>query len=115
MPDVDVVGAGPNGPEAALVLARTGLSVHVTERESRPGGAQRTEKLSIVDGIREDAGSLALPLLGLHPAGPGRARHERQVGRHPGRARLAAIPPSFRRRARTRGECPNRTARLHGR
>ncbi|WP_166785078.1 hypothetical protein [Cryobacterium sp. Hz7] len=42
----------------------------VTERESRPAGAQRTEKLSIVDGILEDAGSLALPLLGLHPAGP---------------------------------------------
>ena len=60
MPDVNVVGAGPNGLAAAVVLARAGLSVHVTERESRAGGALRTEELTLA-GFRHDVGSAVHP------------------------------------------------------
>ena len=60
MPDVNVVGAGPNGLAAAVVLARAGLSVQVTERESRAGGALRTEELTL-PGFRHDVGSAVHP------------------------------------------------------
>jgi len=60
VPDVNVVGAGPNGLAAAVILARAGLSVQVTERESRPGGALRTEELTL-PGFRHDVGSAVHP------------------------------------------------------
>lgn len=41
--DAVVVGAGHNGLVAALLLARSGLSVRVLEAEDRVGGACRTE------------------------------------------------------------------------
>jgi phytoene dehydrogenase-like protein len=41
--DVAIVGAGPNGLTAALVLALSGLSVVVFERNPRIGGSCRTE------------------------------------------------------------------------
>ncbi|HZK60110.1 MAG TPA: NAD(P)-binding protein, partial [Cryobacterium sp.] len=60
MPDVNVVGAGPNGLAAAVVLARAGLSVHVTERASTAGGGLRTEELTL-PGYRHDVCSAVHP------------------------------------------------------
>jgi phytoene dehydrogenase-like protein len=63
--DVVVVGAGHNGLVAANLLARTGLSVVVLERDSVLGGAARTEQpFAKVPGLRQSTGAY---LLGLMP------------------------------------------------
>jgi phytoene dehydrogenase-like protein len=56
-----VIGAGPNGLAAAIVLAQSGLQVDVLEAESTPGGAARTLELTI-PGFRHDFGSAVYPL-----------------------------------------------------
>jgi phytoene dehydrogenase-like protein len=56
-----VVGAGPNGLAAAIVLAQAGLSVEVFEAESTPGGAARTMELTL-PGFQHDFGSAVYPL-----------------------------------------------------
>jgi phytoene dehydrogenase-like protein len=56
-----VIGAGPNGLAAAIVLAQAGLHVDVLEAEPTPGGAARTLELTL-PGFRHDFGSAVYPL-----------------------------------------------------
>jgi phytoene dehydrogenase-like protein len=56
-----VVGAGPNGLSAAIVLAQAGLRVDVFEAEEVAGGAARTLELTL-PGFRHDFGSAVHPL-----------------------------------------------------
>ena len=56
-----VIGAGPNGLAAAIVLAQARMQVEVLEAESTPGGAARTLELTL-PGFRHDFGSAVFPL-----------------------------------------------------
>ena len=56
-----IIGAGPNGLSAAIVLAQAGLQVDVFEAEPIAGGAARTLELTI-PGFRHDFGSAVYPL-----------------------------------------------------
>lgn len=56
-----VVGAGPNGLAAAIVLAQAGLHVDVFEAQPTAGGAVRTLELTL-PGFRHDFGSAVYPL-----------------------------------------------------
>ncbi len=65
--DAIVVGSGPNGLVAALVLARAGLAVDVYEAADEPGGGCRTAALTL-PGFRHDVCSAVHPLLLASPA-----------------------------------------------
>src|SRR5580698_3466226 len=56
-----VIGAGPNGLAAAIVLAQAGVQVDVLEAEATPGGAVRTLELTL-PGFRHDFGASVYPL-----------------------------------------------------
>jgi phytoene dehydrogenase-like protein len=56
-----VIGSGPNGLSAAIVLAQAGLRVEVFEAQSSPGGAVRTMELTL-PGFRHDFGAAVFPL-----------------------------------------------------
>lgn len=56
-----VIGAGPNGLAAAIVLAKAGLRVDVLEAEATLGGAARTLELTL-PGFLHDFGSAVYPL-----------------------------------------------------
>jgi phytoene dehydrogenase-like protein len=58
--DAVVVGSGPNGLAAALVLAQAGLDVHVHEAAAEPGGGMRTTEL--ITGYQFDICSSAHPM-----------------------------------------------------
>ncbi|MET4051385.1 phytoene dehydrogenase-like protein [Frigoribacterium sp. PvP054] len=62
-PEVDavVVGAGPNGLAAAVVLARAGLRVEVVERADTIGGGARTQEATL-PGFRHDICSAVHPM-----------------------------------------------------
>lgn len=55
-----IVGAGPNGLTAAVVLARLGYAVRVLEASDAPGGGARTGALTL-PGFRHDLGSAVHP------------------------------------------------------
>src|SRR6202521_2621152 len=59
-----VVGSGPNGLAAAIVLPQAGLQVDVFEAEPAAGGAARTMELTL-PGFLHDFGSA------VHPMGAG--------------------------------------------
>ncbi len=56
-----VIGAGPNGLAAAIVLAQAGLRVEVFEAEPQPGGGARTLPLTL-PGFQHDFGSAVHPM-----------------------------------------------------
>ena len=56
-----VIGAGPNGLSAAIVLAQAGMRVDVFEAEPQPGGGARTLELTL-PGYHHDFGSAVHPL-----------------------------------------------------
>ncbi|MFC9438696.1 phytoene desaturase family protein [Nocardia sp. NPDC057030] len=61
MPDVVVVGSGPNGLAAAVILAKAGLSVEVYEAEFAAGGGSRTAELTL-PGFQHDVCAGAHPM-----------------------------------------------------
>ena len=61
-----VIGAGPNGLAAAIVLAQSGLKVNVFEAEPEPGGAVRTLELTL-PGFLHDFGSAVYPFAAGSP------------------------------------------------
>lgn len=60
--DVTIVGSGPNGLTAAVILARAGLSVQVFEAQSTYGGGSRTLPDPEFSGISHDICSAIHPL-----------------------------------------------------
>jgi phytoene dehydrogenase-like protein len=56
-----VIGAGPNGLAAAIVLAQAGLQVEVFEAEAQAGGGARTLPLTL-PGFMHDFGSAVHPM-----------------------------------------------------
>ena len=65
--DAIVVGSGPNGLVAGVMLARAGLAVDVYEAADQPGGGCRTAELTL-PGFRHDVCSA------VHPCSPCRRR-----------------------------------------
>jgi len=71
-----VIGAGPNGLAAAIRLAEEGVAVTVLEAQDAPGGAVRTEELTL-PGFRHDTFSSVYPAGAASPvfARMGLGRH----------------------------------------
>ncbi|MGC1781787.1 MAG: NAD(P)/FAD-dependent oxidoreductase [Acidobacteriaceae bacterium] len=61
-----VIGSGPNGLAAAIVLAQAGLSVQVFEAELQFGGGARTMALTL-PGFHHDFGSAVHPMAAASP------------------------------------------------
>jgi phytoene dehydrogenase-like protein len=61
-----VIGSGPNGLAAAIVLAQGGLEVDVFEAQAEPGGATRSLPLTL-PGFIHDFGSAVHPLASGSP------------------------------------------------
>jgi phytoene dehydrogenase-like protein len=66
MSRASVIGSGPNGLAAAIVLAQAGLRVDVYEAEAEPGGATRTMPLTL-PGFLHDFGSAVHPFAAGSP------------------------------------------------
>ncbi|MFI2564691.1 phytoene desaturase family protein [Paenarthrobacter sp. NPDC018779] len=66
MADVAVVGSGPNGLAAAVVMARAGLDVHLYEAGATIGGGTRTSEL-IQPGYWHDVCSAVHPMAVASP------------------------------------------------
>ena len=59
--DAIVVGCGTNGIAAALRLQQKGLKTAIFEQASKPGGATKTEELTL-PGFKHDFGATIMPL-----------------------------------------------------
>jgi phytoene dehydrogenase-like protein len=59
--DAIVIGSGSNGIAAALRLQKKGLKTAIFEQATTPGGATRTQELTL-PGFKHDVGSAILPL-----------------------------------------------------
>ena len=66
MEQASVIGSGPNGLAAAIMLAQAGLRVEVFEAEAQAGGGARTLDLTL-PGFRHDFGSAVLPVAAGSP------------------------------------------------
>jgi phytoene dehydrogenase-like protein len=62
-----VVGSGPNGLTAAIILAEAGLHTTILEAEPGIGGAARSAELTL-PGFRHDVGSAVYPMAAASPA-----------------------------------------------
>jgi phytoene dehydrogenase-like protein len=65
--DAIVIGSGPNGLVAAIMLAKTGASVLVLEASDAPGGGCRSAELTL-PGYVHDVCSAVFPMAVLSPA-----------------------------------------------
>lgn len=65
-PRAVVIGSGPNGLAAAIMLAQGGLQVEVFEAERQPGGGVRTMELTL-PGFHHDFGSAVHPMAAGSP------------------------------------------------
>jgi phytoene dehydrogenase-like protein len=63
---VGVIGSGPNGLAAAIVMARAGFTTEVREAQTTAGGACRTMELTL-PGFQHDFGSAVHPLAAGSP------------------------------------------------
>ena len=59
--DAIIIGSGSNGIAAAIHLQQKGLQTAIFEQASTPGGATRTQELTL-PGFKHDVGSSILPL-----------------------------------------------------
>ena len=66
MAHASVIGSGPNGLAAAIILGQAGVDVEVFEAEAQPGGAARTLPLTL-PGFLHDFGSAVHPMAAGSP------------------------------------------------
>src|SRR5437016_11683752 len=85
--DVVIVGAGPAGSIAALVLARAGVRVRILDRATFPrhklcGDTLNPGALALLDslGVAAAVRAKALPVSGMHVTGPHGATVARDYG-----------------------------------